>query len=74
VLVKAILQLPLIIFLGALGPVISTAIGLGVPIALMYNHLHTVTHFTVEITGPRAPRKIINGNCRIALTKTPIAK
>ena len=46
VLVKAILQLPLIIFLGALGPVISTAIGLGVPIALMYNHLHTVTHFS----------------------------
>ena len=29
VLVKGILQLPLIIFLGALGPVISTAIGLG---------------------------------------------
>ena len=28
----------------------------------------------VEITGPRAPRKIINGNCRTALTKTPIAK
>ena len=46
VLVKAILQLPLIIFLGALGPVISTAVGLGVPIALMYNHLHTVTHFS----------------------------
>ena len=46
VLVKAVLQLPLIIFLGALGPVISTAIGLGVPIALMYNHLHTVTHFS----------------------------
>ena len=46
VLVKAILQLPLIIFLGALGPVISTAIGLGVPIALMYNRLHTVTHFS----------------------------
>ena len=45
-LVKAILQLPLIIFLGALGPVISTAIGLGVPIALMYNRLHTVTHFS----------------------------
>ena len=36
----------MIIFLGALGPVISTAIGLGVPIALMYNHLHTVTHFS----------------------------
>ena len=46
VLVKAILQLPLIIFLGALGPVISTAIGLGVPIALMYKRLHTVTHFS----------------------------
>ena len=28
----------------------------------------------VEITGPRAPRKIINGNCKIPLTKTPIAK
>ena len=28
----------------------------------------------VEITGPRAPKKIINGSCRIALTKTPIAK
>ena len=24
----------------------TTAIGLGVPIALMYNHLHTVTHFS----------------------------
>ena len=35
-----------LIFLGALGPVISTAIGLGVPIALMYKRLHTVTHFS----------------------------
>ena len=54
VLIKAILQLPLIIFLGALGPVISTAIGLGVPIALMYNRLHTVTHFSRKIVFRKA--------------------
>lgn len=44
--VKAVLQIPSIIFLGAFGPIVSTAIGLGVPIVLMYNRMHTVTHFS----------------------------
>ena len=44
--VKVVLQIPSIIFLGAFGPIVSTAIGLGVPIVLMYNRMHTVTRFS----------------------------
>ena len=43
--VKIVLQIPLIYVFQAYGPLISTAIGLSVPIVLMYRRIHEVTGF-----------------------------
>ncbi|KXT75933.1 putative polysaccharide biosynthesis protein [Streptococcus sp. DD12] len=43
--VKLILQVPAIVFLEAYGPILATAIGLTVPIVLMYKQMQRVTHF-----------------------------
>ena len=43
--VKIVLQIPLIYVFQAYGPLISTAIGLAVPIVLMYRRIHEVTGF-----------------------------
>lgn len=43
--VKIVLQIPLIYVFQAYGPLISTAIGLVVPIVLMYRRIHEVTGF-----------------------------
>ena len=43
--VKIVLQIPLIYVFQAYGPLISTAIGLAVPIVLMYRRIHEVTDF-----------------------------
>ncbi len=45
VLVKLILQVPLIYLFKAYGPLLSTTIGLMIPIVLMYKEIHQVTHF-----------------------------
>ena len=44
-IVKIILQIPFINLFHAYGPLLSTAIAMGVPIYLMYKRLHQVTHF-----------------------------
>ena len=43
--VKIVLQIPFIYVFQAYGPLISTAIGLAVPIVLMYRRIHEVTGF-----------------------------
>lgn len=43
--VKIVLQIPFIYVFQAYGPLISTAIGLAVPIVLMYRRIHKVTGF-----------------------------
>lgn len=43
--VKIVLQIPFIYVFQAYGPLISTAIGLAVPIILMYRRIHEVTGF-----------------------------
>ncbi len=45
VLVKLILQVPFIYFFKAYGPLLSTTIGLMIPIVLMYKEIHLVTQF-----------------------------
>lgn len=45
VLVKMILQVPFIYFFKAYGPLLSTTIGLMIPIVLMYKEIHLVTRF-----------------------------
>ena len=45
-IIKIILQIPFIYFFHAYGPLLSTAIGLAVPILLMFNRIHEVTHFS----------------------------
>lgn len=45
VLVKLILQVPFIYLFKAYGPLLSTTIGLMIPIVLMYKEIHQVTHF-----------------------------
>lgn len=45
VLVKMILQVPFIYFFKAYGPLLSTTIGLLIPIVLMYKEIHLVTQF-----------------------------
>jgi len=45
VLVKLILQVPFIYVFKAYGPLLSTTIGLMIPIVLMYKEIHQVTHF-----------------------------
>ncbi len=42
---KIILQIPFIYLFHAFGPLLSTAIGLTLPITLMFNQIHTVTNF-----------------------------
>ena len=44
-IVKVLLQIPFIYFFHAYGPLLSTAVGLTLPIVLMFNQIHTVTHF-----------------------------
>jgi O-antigen/teichoic acid export membrane protein len=44
-LVKCVLQIPFIYFFEAYGPLISTAIGLSVPIVLMFKQIQKVTNF-----------------------------
>lgn len=43
--VKIVLQVPFIFLFKAYGPLLSTAIGLMIPIVLMFNQIHQVTHF-----------------------------
>lgn len=45
VLVKLILQIPFIYVFKAYGPLLSTTIGLMIPIVLMYKEIHLVTQF-----------------------------
>ena len=45
VLVKLILQVPFIYLFKAYGPLLSTTIGLMIPIVLMYKEIHLVTRF-----------------------------
>lgn len=48
-LVKLLAQLPGIWFLKGYGPVLSTALGLLVPLVLMYRHLHRTTYFNQHL-------------------------
>lgn len=43
--VKIVLQVPFIFLFKAYGPLLSTAIGLMIPIILMFNQIHVVTQF-----------------------------
>ena len=54
VLVKLILQVPFIYFFKAYGPLLSTTIGLMIPIVLMYKEIHRVTHFNRKIVFKRS--------------------
>lgn len=44
-IVKIVLQLPLIYFFHAYGPLLSTVVGLAVPIVLMFNRIYEITRF-----------------------------
>ncbi|MCI6870843.1 MAG: polysaccharide biosynthesis protein [Streptococcus hyointestinalis] len=46
--IKLIIQIPFIYVFQAYGPLLSTAIGLIVPIVLMYREIHDITHFNRE--------------------------
>lgn len=46
--IKLIIQIPFIYVFQAYGPLLSTAIGLIVPIVLMYREIHAITHFNRE--------------------------
>lgn len=48
-LVKLLTQLPLIWLLGAYGTVLSTALGLLVPLVFMFKHLHGKTYFNRQL-------------------------
>ena len=54
VLVKLILQVPFIYFFKAYGPLLSTTIGLMIPIVLMYKEIHQVTHFNRKTVFKRS--------------------
>ena len=54
VLVKLILQVPFIYVFKAYGPLLSTTIGLMIPIVLMYKEIHQVTHFNRKIVFKRS--------------------
>ena len=45
--IKLIIQIPFIYVFQAYGPLLSTAIGLIVPIVLMYREIHDITHFNL---------------------------
>lgn len=46
--IKLIIQIPFIYVFQAYGPLLSTAIGLIIPIVLMYREIHDITHFNRE--------------------------
>ncbi|MFS9230916.1 polysaccharide biosynthesis protein [Streptococcus australis] len=54
VLVKLILQVPFIYLFKAYGPLLSTTIGLMIPIVLMYKEIHLVTHFNRKTVFKRS--------------------
>lgn len=54
VLVKLILQVPFIYFFKAYGPLLSTTIGLMIPIVLMYKEIHVVTRFNRKTVFKRS--------------------
>ena len=54
VLVKLILQVPFIYFFKAYGPLLSTTIGLMIPIVLMYKEIHVVTKFNQKTVFKRS--------------------
>ena len=54
VLVKLILQVPFIYFFKAYGPLLSTTIGLMIPIVLMYKEIHVVTKFNRKTVFKRS--------------------
>ncbi|TPE38305.1 putative polysaccharide biosynthesis protein [Streptococcus xiaochunlingii] len=54
VLVKLILQVPFIYVFKAYGPLLSTTIGLMIPIVLMYKEIHQVTHFNCKTVFKRS--------------------
>ena len=54
VLVKLILQVPFIYLFKAYGPLLSTTIGLMIPIVLMYKEIHLVTQFNRKTVFKRS--------------------
>lgn len=54
VLVKLILQVPFIYFFKVYGPLLSTTIGLMIPIVLMYKEIHVVTKFNRKTVFKRS--------------------
>ena len=54
VLVKLVLQVPFIYVFKAYGPLLSTTIGLMIPIVLMYKEIHQVTHFNRKTVFKRS--------------------
>ncbi len=54
VLVKLILQVPFIYLFKAYGPLLSTTIGLMIPIVLMYKEIHVVTKFNRKTVFKRS--------------------
>ena len=54
VLVKLILQVPFIYVFKAYGPLLSTTIGLMIPIVLMYKEIHVVTKFNRKTVFKRS--------------------
>ena len=54
VLVKLILQVPFIYVFKSYGPLLSTTIGLMIPIVLMYKEIHQVTHFNRKTVFKRS--------------------
>lgn len=54
VLVKLVLQVPFIYLFKAYGPLLSTTIGLMIPIVLMYKEIHQVTHFNRKTVFKRS--------------------
>ena len=59
VLVKLILQVPFIYLFKAYGPLLSTTIGLMIPIVLMYKEIHQVTHFNRKTVFKRSLLTVI---------------
>ncbi|HFD1860235.1 TPA: oligosaccharide flippase family protein [Streptococcus pyogenes] len=53
ILIKLVLQVPLIYLLHAYGPLLATTIALVVPIYLMYRRLYQVTHFNRKLLQKR---------------------
>lgn len=59
-LVKLLTQLPLIWLLGAYGTVLSTALGLLVPLVFMFKHLHGKTYFNQNLLVKNTQQIAIN--------------